>query len=90
MNVASGTGIVSNIWQNLKNMVSDNPQPVDYNTSLMRIGQNVNAVRQGVKENIESEVGQFVYDTFTSMGDSVATLPLNALVPGATTVLLGS
>lgn len=86
--LASGMGAASTFWTKLKQGFGSET-PVDYNSASMRIGQNVNAMREGAKSNY-SEVGQFVYDALASTADSVATLPLDSIVPGATTILLGS
>ena len=55
----------------------------------MRIGQRGSAIREGAKSNYD-EMGQFIYDAFASTVDSAATLPIDAVVPGATAIILGS
>lgn len=89
-NIGSGLGAVSNIWNILERGFSGSETPIDYNSPLNRISQNVNAQREGVKENIKSDLGKFIYDTAVSTADSAATLPINYFVPGATMVILGS
>lgn len=86
--LASGLGAASTIWSKLKQGFGSET-PIDYNSSTMRIGKNATAMREGAKSNY-NEIGKFVYDAFASTVDSAATIPLSKIVPGATTVLLGS
>lgn len=88
-NMESGFGALSNIWTRLKQSFGSET-PIDWNSPSNRTSQYVTAEREGVKENIESEVGEFIYDSLVSSVDSAATLPINQLVPGATMVILGS
>lgn len=86
--LASGIGAAETIWTKLKQGFGGET-PVDYNSEGMRIGQRGSAIREGAKSNYD-EMGQFIYDAFASTVDSAATLPIDAVVPGATTIILGS
>jgi hypothetical protein len=88
--LASGIGAAETIWTKLKQGFGGET-PVDYNSEGMRIGQRGSAIREGAKSNYdEDEMGQFIYDAFASTVDSAATLPIDAVVPGATAIILGS
>ncbi len=89
MSLTGGMGAVSNTWNRMKQLFGSE-KPLDWNNAANRVSKNTQELREGVKDDIGNEVGKFVYDAFASMSDSVATIPLNMLVPGATTVLLGS
>lgn len=89
MSLTGGMGAVSNTWNRMKQLFGSE-KPLDWNNAPNRVSKNTQELREGVKDDIGNEVGKFVYDAFASMSDSVATIPLNMLVPGATTVLLGS
>lgn len=89
MSLTGGIGAVSNTWDRLKQAFGSE-RAIDWNNAPNRVSKNTQELREGVKDDIGNEVGKFVYDAFASMSDSVATIPLNMLVPGATTVLLGS
>lgn len=89
MSLTGGIGAVSNTWDRLKQAFGSE-RAIDWNNAANRVSKNTQELREGVKDDIGNEVGKFVYDAFASMSDSVATIPLNMLVPGATTVLLGS
>lgn len=89
MSLTGGMGAVSNTWDRLKQAFGSE-RAIDWNNAANRVSKNTQELREGVKDDIGNEVGKFVYDAFASMSDSVATIPLNMLVPGATTVLLGS
>ena len=86
--LASGIGAAETIWTKLKQGFGGET-PVDYNSEGMRIGQRGSAIREGAKSNYD-EIGQFIYDAFASTVDSAATLPIDAVVPGATAIILGS
>lgn len=86
--LASGIGAAETIWTKLKQGFGGET-PVDYNSEGMRIGQRGSAIREGAKSNYD-EMGQFIYDAFASTVDSAATLPIDAVVPGATAIILGS
>ncbi len=88
MSLMQGAGVATTFWDKLQRAIGNSESPIDYNSTSMRIAQNTNALRSGAAP--ESEVGKFVYDTFMSTVDSAATLPLNYVVPGATTIILGS
>lgn len=90
LSLASGAGYVGSMWEKLKRATGTSENPTDYNSDANRIGQNAQSLREGVKENMKTDVGKFVYDAFASTLDSVATIPLNLVVPGATTLILGS
>lgn len=90
LSLASGAGYVGSMWEKLKRATGTSEKPIDYNSDANRIGQNAQSLREGVKENMKTDVGKFVYDAFASTLDSVATIPLNLVVPGATTLILGS
>ena len=90
LSLASGAGYVGSMWEKLKRATGTSENPIDYNSDANRIGQNAQSLREGVKENMKTDVGKFVYDAFASTLDSVATIPLNLVVPGATTLILGS
>jgi hypothetical protein len=90
LSLASGAGYVGSMWEKLKRATGTSENPIDYNSDANRIGQNAQSMREGVKENMKTDVGKFVYDAFASTLDSVATIPLNLVVPGATTLILGS
>ena len=88
MSLTQGAGAVTTFWDKLQRAIGNSESPIDYNSTSMRIAQNTNALRSGASP--ESDLGKFVYDTFMSTVDSAATLPLNMVVPGATTIILGS
>lgn len=90
LSLASGAGYVGSMWEKLKRATGTSENPIDYNSDANRIGQNAQSLREGVKKNMKTDVGKFVYDAFASTLDSVATIPLNLVVPGATTLILGS
>lgn len=90
LSLASGAGYVGSMWEKLKRATGTSENPIDNNSDANRIGQNAQSLREGVKENMKTDVGKFVYDAFASTLDSVATIPLNLVVPGATTLILGS
>ena len=90
LSLASGAGYVGSMWEKLKRATGTSENPIDYNSDANRIGQNAQSLREGVKENMKTDVGKFVYDAFASTLDSAATIPLNLVVPGATTLILGS
>ena len=90
LSLASGAGYVGSMWEKLKRATGTSENPIDYNSDTNRIGQNAQSLREGVKENMKTDVGKFVYDAFASTLDSAATIPLNLVVPGATTLILGS
>ena len=90
LSLASGAGYVGSMWEKLKRATGTSENPIDYNSDANRIGQKSQALREGVKENLKSDVGKFVYDAFASTLDSASTIPLNFVVPGATTLILGS
>lgn len=89
MSLTGGMGAVSNTWDRMKQLFGSE-KPLDWNNAANRVTKNTQELREGVKDDIGNEVGNFVYDAFASTLDSAATIPLNMLVPGATTVLLGS
>lgn len=89
MSLTGGIGAVSNTWDRLKQAFGSE-RAIDWNNAPNRVSKNTQELREGVKDDINNELGNFVYDAFTSTLDSAATIPLNMLVPGATTILLGS
>lgn len=89
MSLAGGIGAVSNTWDRLKQAFGSE-RAIDWNNAPNRVSKNTQELREGVKDDIGNEVGNFVYDAFASILDSAATIPLNMLVPGATTILIGS
>ena len=89
MSLTGGIGAVSNTWDRLKQAFGSE-RAIDWNNAANRVSKNTQELREGVKDDINNELGNFVYDAFTSTLDSAATIPLNMLVPGATTILLGS
>lgn len=89
MSLTGGIGAVSNTWDRLKQAFGSE-RAIDWNNAPNRVSKNTQELREGVKDDINNELGNFVYDAFASTLDSAATIPLNMLVPGATTILLGS
>ena len=89
MSLIGGIGAVSNTWDRLKQAFGSE-RAIDWNNAPNRVSKNTQELRKGVKDDINNELGNFVYDAFASTLDSAATIPLNMLVPGATTILLGS
>ncbi len=89
MSLTGGMGAVSNTWNRMKQLFGSE-KPLDWNNAPNRVSKNTQELREGVKDDINNELGNFVYDAFASTLDSAATIPLNMLVPGATTILLGS
>lgn len=89
MSLTGGIGAVSNTWDRLKQAFGSE-RAIDWNNAPNRVSKNTQELRKGVKDDINNELGNFVYDAFASTLDSAATIPLNMLVPGATTILLGS
>lgn len=89
MSLTGGIGAVSNTWDRLKQAFGSE-RAIDWNNAPNRVSKNTQELREGVKDDINNELGNFVYDEFASTLDSAATIPLNMLVPGATTILLGS
>lgn len=89
MSLTGGIGAVSNTWDRIKQAFGSE-RAIDWNNAPNRVSKNTQELREGVKDDINNELGNFVYDAFASTLDSAATIPLNMLVPGATTILLGS
>lgn len=79
-----------NIWTTLK-IMSGSESPIDWNNEANREAMRAQYTRQGVKNRVgNNEVFDFVYDALMSTADSAATIPLNAVVPGATGLILNS
>ena len=73
-NLAGGLlGTIDILAQNARNSLGDY-RPVDYNSPAQSIGTYAREVRENVTDDIDSNVGKFLYGTGTSMLDSVAAL----------------
>lgn len=75
----------------LSNAIKGEEAPIDYSKSVYDSARYQANVRGRVSENIDSNVGKFLYQTGMSMGDFLTLMPL-AAVPGgqaAVTAILG-
>lgn len=75
----------------LSNAIKGEEAPIDYSKSAYDSARYQANVRGSVSENIDSNVGKFLYQTGMSMGDFLTLMPL-AAVPGgqaAVTAILG-
>lgn len=72
-------------------VMSGSETPIDWNSEQNREAMRAQNTRQGVKDKFgNNAVFNLVYDSLMSTADSAATIPLNAVVPGATGLILNS
>ena len=91
VNLASGLGYADVLAQNVRNAVSDDYRPVDYNRLSSSFGNVSDSIREGVMDEYDWNVGNYdVFDTVYGAGMSVLDSVAATAVGGVAGKALGA
>lgn len=91
VNLVSGAGYADVLAQNIRNTVSDDYRPVDYNRLSSSFGNVSDSIREGVMDKHDWNVGNYdVFDTVYGAGMSVLDSVAATAVGGVAGKALGS